>query len=141
MKKQINSVSNSTVKSILSATVLCAMLSATGVNANNYSSVDSNIFSEDKRADPKTETGLIRSSESYITSNSSETVKNEISIVIEQWMAESAYWSADDTLPNDRKESESKGKDIKSVHLNPKISMEKVPFIFKAENYISDSEF
>ena len=106
MKKQINSVSNSTVKSILSATVLSVMLGATGVNANNYHSTDSNSVSKDSRADPKTETGLIRSSESLITNNSSETVKNEISLVIEQWMAESAFWSTEDSVPNAKEKSD-----------------------------------
>ncbi len=141
MKKQINSVSSSTVKSILSATVLCAMLSATGVSANNYPSIDSNIILKDNRADPKTESGLIRGSESFTTGNSSENVNNEISTVIEQWMAESAFWNKEDSLSYDLQESVSKEQEIKSGHLNPKISMEKVPFIFNAENYISDSEF
>ena len=55
MKKQISSVSIMSVKSKISVAVLCALLGATEVNANNNSSLTSNSVSKEVRPENKGE--------------------------------------------------------------------------------------
>jgi hypothetical protein len=141
MKKQTNSVSKSSVKGILSAAIICAMFSASGVNANNYPSVNLDNISKNPKADQKTESGLIIGSEPSDSGNGQATVKNEITVIIEQWMEDSSYWSSDDSLMSHLMQSEISLKTDKKENSGEKTWVSIAPYIFKAQNFIPESEF
>ncbi len=141
MKKQINSVGSTSVKSILSATVLCTILGVTGVNANNYPSIDLNNASKDQRADLKAESSMNRISSPIIAMNKENVVKEEVTLVISQWMADSSYWSSDDSSMNRPVQTEVSPKLVKSMGKSPGTEYKNVPYIFNAQSFISDSEF
>jgi hypothetical protein len=100
MKKQISSVNSWSVKYGLSVTVLCAMIGATEVKATNHPLTDSNPFTKELKSNTKTESGLNKTSCPYLENNTAETVAEEITLVLEQWMANSSYWSSDDSILN-----------------------------------------
>lgn len=139
MKKQISSVSIMSVKSKISVAVLCALLGATEVNANNNSSLTSNSVSKEVRPENKGE--MSRNSTPWGVKNSDEEVEVKTIDIIEQWIAEGSYWSADDTLSNDTRGSEDNASIIIATHFNGSQLVEKKPFIFNAESFIQNSEF
>jgi hypothetical protein len=141
MKKQTNSVSKSSVKSILSAAILYAMFSASGVNANNYPSVNLNNVSKNPKADPKTESGLIKGSEPSDSGSGQAIVKNEMTVIIEQWMEDSSYWSSDDSLMSHLMQSEISPKPDKKENSGEKTWISIAPYIFRAQSFIPESEF
>ena len=98
MKKQNNSVNILSVKTRICVTVLCAFLSATEVNANNYSSADLNTISKEIKAESKNENGLNKNLTNWVANNEDEVAEVEVIDAIAQWIADSSYWSSDDSL-------------------------------------------
>jgi hypothetical protein len=140
MKKQINSVSNFSVKSILSAAILCAMFGASGVNANNNPSVKINNNSRDIPTDIKAETAINKGTAPARESKSEVIGKNEMTLVIEQWMEDRSYWSQDDSSVNHLNNCFN-GKRPDNFRIAEKIVNEKFPFTFNAASFIPESEF
>ena len=140
MKKQNNSVSIMSVKSRISVTVLCALLSATEVNASNYSSTGLNTYSKEVKTEPKNENAMNRNS-TWTIDNKEEAEEEQIIDTIARWIADSSYWSSEDSLLIDRKVSDNSQKVLKGDHsLSQKVTKGET-FKFNAESYISESEF
>ncbi len=141
MKKQNNSVNIMSVKSRISVTVLCALLGATEVNANNNSSSDLNSISKEVKAEPKNENGLNRNLTTWVANNEEEVAEVKVIDAIAQWIADSSYWSSDDSLSADQKVSENRGQMFRSNSNTGKISAGNKTYFFNAEPYILNSEF
>ncbi|MEI7526223.1 MAG: hypothetical protein WCJ95_17895 [Mariniphaga sp.] len=139
MKKQVSSVSIMSAKSKFSVTVLCALLGATEVNANNYSLLASNEVSKAVRPENRIETS--RNATPWGVKISDEEVEVKTIEVIEQWIAEGSYWSEEDSLSNDLKVSENKVNVAKAKHVSGLQWNEDRPFIFNADSFIQNSEF
>ena len=140
MKKQNNSVSIMSVKSRISVTVLCALLSATEVNASNYSSVDLNTISKEVKTEPKNEYGMNKNSV-WTVNNNEEVEEEQISDVIARWITDSSYWSSDDSLRIDQKSTEKLVKVTRNEQHAANQANENNAFRFNAESYITNSEF
>ena len=140
MKKQNNSVSIMSVKSRISVTVLCALLSATEVNASNYSSVGLNTYSKEVKTEPKNENAMNRNS-TLSTKDTDDAEEEQILDTIARWITDSSYWSSEDSLLIDRKVSDSSQKVMKSEHSQSQKEAKNETFKFNPESYISESEF
>jgi len=141
MKKQINSVTILSVKNRIAVTVLCAFLGATEVNANNYSSAALHTISKEIKSEVKNENGMNRTTAPWVSQNSREVVKEQITDVIAQWMADSSYWSSEDSVTNDQNESEKNVKTVTTTQCTGHFQGENKPYVFNAESYIPNSEF
>jgi hypothetical protein len=140
MKKQINSVSICSLKSIRYVATLCAMLSAIGAGARNIPSMDSHGVSKEIKAEIKSENCLNRNIYPYDQMNSGESVNEEVKMQICEWMNGRSYWNTDEPALNVQPSNET-GKVTNRDQLSEKKIMNDLPFIFNAENYIPESEF
>lgn len=141
MKKQINSVTTMSLKTKISLTVLCAFLGATEVNANNYSSVGLNNISKEVKTESKTENRINRISTVEVLNNNEEVADEQITDELSQWIAESSYWSVDDSMSADQKKSENNMKSAKDCQSKCNAHTENKSFIFSPEHSILNSEF
>jgi len=139
MKKQISSVTIMSAKFKISLTIICALFGAAEVNANNYSSFTSHSVSKEVRPENKVE--MNRNSTLWVVKNSEEEVEVKTIDVIEQWIADGSYWSADDSLSNELKVSENNVKIATDTRIKGIQGDEMKPFIFNAESFIQNSEF
>ena len=139
MKKQINAVTIMSVKSKISVIILCALLGAAEVNANNYSSLASNSISREIRPENKNE--MNKNSTPYSINNTDEEVEVNVLEAMEQWIANGSYWSSEDTLSNEVKVPGDNKVVTKNTTNSNTPKIESNPFIFNAKSYISNSEF
>lgn len=89
MKKQIKSVSNWSVKGIITVTILSAMLCTFGAKAINKPSLSENNYSEAMQPENVIEDWM--NSETYWGAPS-EIAEVELSNSISQWMVSGSYW-------------------------------------------------
>ena len=89
MKKQINPVSNGSVKSIITVAILSAMLCTFSVKANNKPSLAVNVDVAEMQSENIIENWM--NSETYWGANS-EMVEVELDNSISQWMVSGSYW-------------------------------------------------
>ena len=141
MKKQINSVSIWSVKSGFKVTVLCALLGATEVNANNNLSSMLNSGSKGIKTEVKDENGTNRNSTSWVSRNNELNVKEQITTVISQWMSDGSYWSSDDSLLNDQKIPYNKEKILKNDQSSDNHPIENESGLINAKSYIAGLKF
>src|SRR5665648_270293 len=85
MKKQINSVSNLSVKGIITITILSAMLSTFGANANNKPAVN-NAVTMKVESENATESLMNSNAESSNEYKAEDFVKAEMTLEAETWM-------------------------------------------------------
>lgn len=89
MKKQINSVSNWSVKSIITATILSALLCTFEVKANNKPSLA--LITEASEMPSENIIEGWMNSDTYWGAPS-EVIESELNNFISQWMVSNSYW-------------------------------------------------
>ena len=141
MKKQINSVSIWSLKSGFTVTVLCALLGATEVNANNNLSSTLNSGSKGIKTEVKDENVTNRNSTSWVSRNSDLNVKGQITTVITQWISEGSYWSSDDSLLYDPKASPINEKVLNNDQPSDDHKIENESGLINAKSYIAGFKF
>jgi len=141
MKKQIKSVSTWSVKSGFTVTVLCAILGATEVNANNNLTSTMNSGSKGNKTEVKEEIVTNRNNSPWVLKNIDQNAKEQIANVITHWMSDGTYWSSDDSLVNDQQVSNSKANVSKMDQRSDNLKAEHESNIINAKSYIAGFKF
>jgi len=141
MKKQIKSVSTWSVKSGLTVTVLCALIGATEVNANNNLSSALNPGSKGIKNEVKEEMVTNRNNSPWVFKNNDPNAKEHITEVIIHWMSNGTYWSSDDSLENNQQNSHNKENVFNVDQSSDNLQVEKESDVINAKSYIAGFKF
>ena len=141
MKKQIKSVSTWSVKSGFTVTVLCALLGATEVNANNNLSSALNPGSKGIKNEVREEMVTNRNNSPWVSKNNDLSAKEHIADAITHWMSNGTYWSSDDSLANDPKNSRNKENIVKTDQSSENSQAGNESDVINAKSYIAGFKF
>jgi len=142
MKTKIYSAVNRSVKGIIALTLLSTMLCTFGVKANGAIIVNQSGPAKDKPLVGVIVNQVIPGGYLRPDANSSELKDQETQQLILQWISESLFWDKADSLTIEvDKTIIEKRNEEDSLDLEGSFNRIKAFILFKAKQFISDSEF